>query len=196
MSRLIAACRARGLYEPRPLAGVAYGLAVVAAIGASLALSPRAPLLCGVLLGVAWAHCGFLQHMGGHRAWGAHSLLLSTSSFSSFSSYSSLSTSHFSLYSSLSTSFFSSFSSYSSLSAFSSPPSSLSPFRLPPPLPPPPYPFPSPPPLRLTIISSPSFSPFPLPRPPPSRRLHFPSFSSSLSRSTSSSSALCVVLLS
>mmetsp|Transcript_30147 Transcript_30147/g.75332 ORF Transcript_30147/g.75332 Transcript_30147/m.75332 type:complete len:424 (+) Transcript_30147:27-1298(+) len=76
MSRLIAAWRARGLYEPRPLAGIAYGLAVIAAIGASLALSPRAPLLCGVLLGVAWAHCGFLQHMGGHRAWGARYSLL------------------------------------------------------------------------------------------------------------------------
>lgn len=75
MTALQAAWRARGLYEPRPAISSAYGLCVVAAIALSCALAPRAPVLAGLLVGTAWAHCGFLQHMGGHRELGRPSLV-------------------------------------------------------------------------------------------------------------------------
>jgi len=70
MSRLMAGWRERGLFKPRPLTSATYGLAVVLTIIASVMLSPNAPVLCGMVLGTCWAHCGFLQHMGGHREWG------------------------------------------------------------------------------------------------------------------------------
>ena len=70
LQRLMASWRERGLYEPRPFVSAAYGLAVLLTIASSIVLSPYAPKLCGILLGTCWAHCGFLQHMGGHREWG------------------------------------------------------------------------------------------------------------------------------
>merc|ERR1740138_1466788 len=56
MSRLMASWRERGLFKPRPIVSAAF--------------CARAPLLCGLVVGTMWAHCGFLQHMGGHREWG------------------------------------------------------------------------------------------------------------------------------
>jgi len=70
MSRLMASWRERGLFKPRPIAASAYGLVVLSTIVAAVAFCTRAPILCGVVVGTAWAHCGFLQHMGGHREWG------------------------------------------------------------------------------------------------------------------------------
>ena len=70
MSRLMVSWRERGLFKPRPIVSSLYGLCVVLAIAASVYLSPRAPVLCGLALGTCWAHCGFLQHMGGHRELG------------------------------------------------------------------------------------------------------------------------------
>ena len=71
MSRLMTSWRERGLFKPRPLLSSVYGLAVLAVIGTSIAFCARAPVLCGLAVGTAWAHCGFLQHMGGHRELGA-----------------------------------------------------------------------------------------------------------------------------
>ena len=70
MSRLMASWRERGLFKPRPVSSALYGIAVVLTIAASVACSPHAPVLSGLVLGTCWAHCGFLQHMGGHREWG------------------------------------------------------------------------------------------------------------------------------
>jgi len=70
MQRMMASWRDRGLFKPRPVASAVYGAFIVLTIAASIMLSPYAPKLCGVVLGTAWAHCGFLQHMGGHREWG------------------------------------------------------------------------------------------------------------------------------
>ena len=66
--------RERGLFKPRTMASVTYGLSVVGAIVASWLLAPYLPVVAGVLVGIAWAHCGFLQHMGGHRELGKVSL--------------------------------------------------------------------------------------------------------------------------
>lgn len=74
MSAMIAKWKKEGLFEPRPFVSSAYGLAVVLAIVAAVTLAPQAPVLAGLLVGTAWAHCGFLQHMGGHRELGAPSL--------------------------------------------------------------------------------------------------------------------------
>ena len=71
MTRLMTDWRQRGLFEPRPIAGMAYGLAIVTMLVAMVVCSPIAPVLAGIGLGATWAHCGFLQHMGGHREWGA-----------------------------------------------------------------------------------------------------------------------------
>jgi hypothetical protein len=71
MSRLMASWRERGLFKPRPLVSSAYGLGVVLTIAASVMCCAYAPVLCGLVVGTMWAHCGFLQHMGGHREWGA-----------------------------------------------------------------------------------------------------------------------------
>ena len=71
MTRLMTDWRQRGLFEPRPIAGMAYGLAIVTMLVAMVVCSPTAPVLAGIGLGATWAHCGFLQHMGGHREWGA-----------------------------------------------------------------------------------------------------------------------------
>lgn len=70
MSRLMTEWRERGLFKPRPLATASYGLAVVLVIASAIRFCPQAPVLCGLALGTAWAHCGFLQHMGGHRELG------------------------------------------------------------------------------------------------------------------------------
>jgi len=70
MSRLMASWRERGLFKPRPIVSAAYGIGVTLTILASVAFCARAPLLCGLVVGTMWAHCGFLQHMGGHREWG------------------------------------------------------------------------------------------------------------------------------
>ena len=75
MTEMLASWRARGLYEPRPLASTSYALVVVAAIVSAVVFAPLAPVCCGLLLGTAWAHCGFLQHMGGHRELGKVSLV-------------------------------------------------------------------------------------------------------------------------
>lgn len=74
MSAMLAKWKREGLFEPRPVASGLYGLGVVVAIAASLWLAPYAPVLAGLLVGSAWAHCGFLQHMGGHRELGTVSL--------------------------------------------------------------------------------------------------------------------------
>jgi len=71
MSRLMTSWRERGLFKPRPLISSVYGLGVVLTILAAVRGTPHAPILCGLALGTAWAHCGFLQHMGGHRELGA-----------------------------------------------------------------------------------------------------------------------------
>mmetsp|Transcript_1975 Transcript_1975/g.4235 ORF Transcript_1975/g.4235 Transcript_1975/m.4235 type:complete len:424 (-) Transcript_1975:202-1473(-) len=70
-SAMIAKWKKEGLFEPRPVVSSLYGLCVVAAIVAAVLLAPKAPVLAGLLVGTAWAHCGFLQHMGGHREMGA-----------------------------------------------------------------------------------------------------------------------------
>lgn len=75
MSRLFTSWRERGLFKPRPLVSGLYGLVVVCLIVASVAFSPLAPISCGLLVGTCWAHCGFLQHMGGHRELGRMSLI-------------------------------------------------------------------------------------------------------------------------
>merc|ERR1711871_55274 len=71
MTNMFAKWRRDGLFEPRPVASFTYGAVVVAAIAASILLAPHAPLLAGLIVGTAWAHCGFLQHMGGHRELGS-----------------------------------------------------------------------------------------------------------------------------
>jgi len=43
----------------------------VALIIFSVCMAPTYPILAGLLVGTCWAHCGFLQHMGGHREMGA-----------------------------------------------------------------------------------------------------------------------------
>merc|ERR1719487_2756689 len=70
MSRAFADWRERGLFKPRPVASTAYGSGVVCTILLSVYLAPLAPVLAGLMVGTAWAHCGFLQHMGGHRELG------------------------------------------------------------------------------------------------------------------------------
>ena len=70
MSRLMVEWRERGLFKPRPLLSASYGIAVTLAIMASVVMCARAPVIAGIVVGTCWAHCGFLQHMGGHREWG------------------------------------------------------------------------------------------------------------------------------
>lgn len=74
MSRLFASWRERGLFRPRPLASFLYAATVVAFLVASVAWSSVYPVLSGLLVGTCWAHCGFLQHMGGHRELGRASM--------------------------------------------------------------------------------------------------------------------------
>jgi fatty acid desaturase len=74
MMEAVASWRLRGLFQPRPLATAAYGAIVVGAVALSVALAPARPVAAGLLCGVAWAHCGFLQHMGGHYSMGSHSI--------------------------------------------------------------------------------------------------------------------------
>ena len=74
MSRMLLDWRKRGLFKPRPLVSGAYGLAVVATIVLSWCLAPTYPVVGGLTVGLAWAHCGFLQHMGGHHELGGLSL--------------------------------------------------------------------------------------------------------------------------
>eukprot|EP00965_Chrysotila_dentata_P197356 6178144-Pleurochrysis_carterae.AAC.2 len=74
MAELYADWRARGLFEPRPVSAGLYGLAVTATIVLTWVLAPTYPVMAGLLVGLAWAHCGFLQHMGGHRELGWFSL--------------------------------------------------------------------------------------------------------------------------
>ena len=66
--------RKRGLFDPKPLQAGTYAMAVMLAIALSWRVAPTFPVLAGLLVGTAWAHCGFLQHMGGHRELGAISL--------------------------------------------------------------------------------------------------------------------------
>ena len=49
---------------------------VVGCIGYAMILARDhdRPWLAGLLIGVAWAHCGFLQHMGGHHELGGASI--------------------------------------------------------------------------------------------------------------------------
>lgn len=75
MSEMIAIWRKEGLFEPCMGQALAYGLTVVAAIIASVILAPSYPILAGLLVGTAWAHCGFLQHMGGHYELGSLSMV-------------------------------------------------------------------------------------------------------------------------
>jgi fatty acid desaturase len=70
MSAMLAKWRKEGLFEPRPMVSGAYGAVIVAMIVGSVALASRYPLVAGLVVGTAWAHCGFLQHMGGHREMG------------------------------------------------------------------------------------------------------------------------------
>merc|ERR1719267_443894 len=70
MTKLLQKWKDEGLFNPRPIASTTYGLLVVGAIASSIVLAPHVPVLCGIVVGTAWAHCGFLQHMGGHREWG------------------------------------------------------------------------------------------------------------------------------
>ena len=74
-TRLFDEWRAKGMYKPNPLQATTYALLVVAAIVGSWALAPHVPVLAGLLVGTCWAHCGFLQHMGGHRELGAVSFI-------------------------------------------------------------------------------------------------------------------------
>ena len=73
-SRYFAKWRKEGLYEPRPVVSGIYGAVVVSMIVGSLLLAPYLPVIAGLIVGTAWAHCGFLQHMGGHRELGGLSL--------------------------------------------------------------------------------------------------------------------------
>jgi len=75
MTQLLAKWKADGLFEPRLAVSTAYGATVFGAIVAAVALAPYVPISAGLLMGTAWAHCGFLQHMGGHRELGAISLV-------------------------------------------------------------------------------------------------------------------------
>ena len=75
MTEMFASWRERGLFKPRPIASATYGLCVVCAIALSWVLAPMAPVIAGLMVGTAWAHCGFLQHMGGHRELGRISLV-------------------------------------------------------------------------------------------------------------------------
>jgi len=70
MSEMMTSWRERGLFKPRPIVSGIYGLLVTLVIAASVYFSPSLPVLSGLVVGTAWAHCGFLQHMGGHREWG------------------------------------------------------------------------------------------------------------------------------
>merc|ERR1712070_689650 len=70
----IAKWKEEGLFEPRPVISSIYGLVTVAVIVGAVILAPHYPLMAGLLVGTAWAHCGFLQHMGGHRELGSVSL--------------------------------------------------------------------------------------------------------------------------
>mmetsp|Transcript_61628 Transcript_61628/g.169415 ORF Transcript_61628/g.169415 Transcript_61628/m.169415 type:complete len:417 (+) Transcript_61628:45-1295(+) len=63
--------RDEGLFEPVPFQAGAYGGTIVALICLSVYMAPQYPVLAGLLVGTCWAHCGFLQHMGGHREMGA-----------------------------------------------------------------------------------------------------------------------------
>mmetsp|Transcript_15146 Transcript_15146/g.19639 ORF Transcript_15146/g.19639 Transcript_15146/m.19639 type:complete len:422 (-) Transcript_15146:188-1453(-) len=69
MSKLIEKWYAEGLFEPLAVS-YTYGLCVVLAIVVSIIFAPYSPVLCGLIVGTAWAHCGFLQHMGGHYEMG------------------------------------------------------------------------------------------------------------------------------
>jgi len=71
MTRTYADWQKRGLFKPRPIASGLYGGSVLLAIALSWVLAPSSPVLAGLLVGLAWAHCGFLQHMGGHRELGS-----------------------------------------------------------------------------------------------------------------------------
>lgn len=71
LSKYLVKWREEGLFEPRPVASGLYGLATVAVIVASVVMAKDYPLVAGLAVGAAWAHCGFLQHMGGHREMGA-----------------------------------------------------------------------------------------------------------------------------
>jgi fatty acid desaturase len=73
MTKLINKWYAEGLFEPRP-AAYTYGLCVVIAIVISILFAPYSPVLSGIIVGTAWAHCGFLQHMGGHYEMGMKSM--------------------------------------------------------------------------------------------------------------------------
>ena len=63
--------RDEGLFEPVPFKAGTYGGVIVALICFSVYMAPNYPVLAGLLVGTCWAHCGFLQHMGGHREMGA-----------------------------------------------------------------------------------------------------------------------------
>jgi len=72
---MIKSWRERGLFKPRPLAAGTYGATIVGVIIAAILLAPVSPVCAGLVLGASWAHCGFLQHMGGHRELGKVSLV-------------------------------------------------------------------------------------------------------------------------
>jgi len=74
MSKMLLKWKREGLFKPRPLASAAYGGTVVALIILSVFTASRAPVLSGLLVGTCWAHCGFLQHMGGHYELGKMSM--------------------------------------------------------------------------------------------------------------------------
>jgi len=71
MSEMFKKWRDEGLFEPRPIASSMYGAVIVSMIIGSVYLASVSPLLAGLVVGTAWAHCGFLQHMGGHREMGS-----------------------------------------------------------------------------------------------------------------------------
>lgn len=74
LTRAFVDWRKRGLFDPKPVSAGLYGASVCLAIALSWCLAPSYPVLAGLLVGTAWAHCGFLQHMGGHRELGSISL--------------------------------------------------------------------------------------------------------------------------
>ena len=84
MSRLMVEWRERGLFKPRPIVSSLYGLCVVATICTAVRCSPVAPVLAGLACGTAWAHCGFLQHMGAGGGVGALPMLQAQSARSDF----------------------------------------------------------------------------------------------------------------
>lgn len=76
MNRLLDKWRREGLFQPRLWSTFVYGAVVVVSLFASIIHSARYPISSGVVMGVTWAHCGFLQHMGGHHELGSWSLLV------------------------------------------------------------------------------------------------------------------------